>query len=101
MVFIYFIYFSFLLSYILQNNLVRQCHNYSPDELFVLSTREYYSACTANLLIRLASDTLFTEFTDFTSALRFALASSSSRSRCSVFYNASASFVSEVAQSSL
>ena len=45
-----------MLSYRLQSNgIVRQCHNYNPDSLFVLSTREYYSACTANLLFTISN----------------------------------------------
>ena len=57
MVFIYFIYLSFRLSYSLQRKgIVRQCHNYNPDSfIFVLSTREYYPACTANLLFTIAN----------------------------------------------
>ena len=73
MVFIYFIYFSFLLSYSLQSNIiVRQSQNYNPDSLFVLSTREYYSAFTANLLIGLIRNTLPTDCTVWTYAARLA-----------------------------
>ena len=61
MVFIYIIYFSFMLNYILpQSNIIlRQWHNDSPDPLFILSTREYYTAYTANLLISLAEHTFY------------------------------------------
>ena len=52
MVFIYFIYLSYCLQ---SNGIVRQCHNYNPDSLFVLSAREYYPAFTANLLFTIAN----------------------------------------------
>ena len=51
--------FSFMLNYILQSNIIlRQWHNYSPDPLFILSTREFYTAYTANSLISFAEHIL-------------------------------------------